>query len=49
VTDTESHYFIPSKRQRQLTEKDIKTFHQRRLKFDTFKHWRNRVSVVNLT
>jgi len=27
----------------------MKIFHQRRLKFDTFKHWKKRVRVANLT
>ena len=46
--DNQTQYFIPSWKQRQLTENDIKTFLQTRAKFDTYQKWKQRVHVVVL-
>lgn len=48
INSNEVEYFIPSTLQKQLTERDIKSFHKNRVKFDTYKQWKSRLDVVKL-
>jgi len=49
INDKEVLHFIPSATyQKKLTKKDITTFYQNRLKFETFELWKKRLHVVKL-